>query len=64
MKKGIIERLVRQDKLAKNSGCKSHTVKDLANHTAPESCVVVREGCDEVLTGEAVGQVLSCEITI
>jgi hypothetical protein len=60
----LIARLVRQDKLAKNSGWKSHTEKDLANHSAPESCAAVREDWREVLTGETVGQVLSCEITI
>ena len=34
----------------------------LASHTGPESCVGVREGTDEALTGVHIGQVLSCEM--
>jgi hypothetical protein len=48
-------RLERQDKLAKNSGCKSRTGKDLANHPGLESCAAVREGRREVLTEETMG---------
>jgi hypothetical protein len=33
----------------------------VANHTGPESCIVVREGEDEALTGERAGQPLSRE---
>ena len=33
-----------------------------AKHTAPESCVAVREGRGEALTGEGAGGVLSREI--
>jgi hypothetical protein len=33
-----------------------------AKHTDPESCVVVREGRGEALTGEGAGRVLSREI--
>jgi hypothetical protein len=33
----------------------------VANHTGPESCVVVREGGGEALTGERAGQPLSRE---
>jgi hypothetical protein len=33
----------------------------LANHTGPESCVVVREDISEALTGEHAGRVLSRE---
>jgi hypothetical protein len=33
--------------------------EDVASHTGPESCVTVREGCGEALTGECVGQPLS-----
>ena len=36
--------------------------KGVANHLGPESCAGVREGEREVLTGETMGQVLSCEI--
>lgn len=35
----------------------------LATHTDPESCVGVREGAGEALTGAHVGWVLSREIT-
>jgi hypothetical protein len=35
--------------------------EDVASHTGPESCVTVREGCGEALTGECVGQPLSGE---
>ena len=37
-------------------------VEGLANHIGPESCVAVRKGCDEALTGERTGWVLSREI--
>ena len=37
--------------------------EDLASRTGPESCVGVREGTGEALTGEHVGQVLSREIS-
>jgi hypothetical protein len=33
--------------------------EDAASHTAPESCVAFREGRDEALTGDCVGQPLS-----
>jgi len=33
----------------------------LANHSDPESCAGIREGVSEALTGERVGQPLSCE---
>jgi len=33
----------------------------VANHTGPESCVSVREGRGEALTGECIGQPLSRE---
>ena len=32
-----------------------------ANHTGPESCVGIREGVGEALTGERIGQPLSRE---
>ena len=35
--------------------------EDLASHTGPESCVVVREGAVEALTGVCAGPVLSLE---
>jgi len=59
---GFIKRLERQEKLAEDSGCKSHTGKDLASRLAPESCAVAREDEREVLTGDPTGTVLSCEI--
>jgi hypothetical protein len=34
----------------------------LASHTGSESCVCVRKGADEALTGVRAGRVLSCEI--
>ena len=34
----------------------------LANHIDPESCIGVRKGEGEALTGERAGWVLSCEI--
>jgi hypothetical protein len=34
-------------------------VEDLASRDDPESCVVIREGGDEALTGESAGRVLS-----
>src|ERR1700678_733194 len=37
-------------------------VEGLANHIGPESCVAVRKGCDEALTGERTGWVSSREI--
>lgn len=33
----------------------------IANHTGPESCAVHRKEYGEALTGETVGQPLSCE---
>ena len=36
-------------------------VEDLANHDDPESCVGIREGVGEALTGEHAGRVLSRE---
>jgi len=36
----------------------------LANHTGPESCVVVGDGYGEALTGERAGRVLSPEIKV
>lgn len=35
-------------------------VEDLADHNDPESCVGVREGAGEALTGEHAGRVLKC----
>ena len=35
--------------------------EDLANRTDPESCVCIRKGASEALTGESAGQVLSRE---
>lgn len=37
--------------------------EDLASHVDPESCVGVREGVDEALTGACAGAVLNREIT-
>jgi len=37
-------------------------VEGLANHDGPESCVGVRKGAGEALTGGRAGWVLSCEI--
>ena len=37
--------------------------EDLANHSGPESCAEHRKVQGEALTGEAAGQVLSCEIS-
>ena len=34
-------------------------VEDLASHDDPESCVVIREGGGEALTGESAGRALS-----
>lgn len=39
-------------------------VEGVANHDGPESCVVVREGGGEALTGVRAGQPLSREITV
>jgi hypothetical protein len=36
-------------------------VEDLANHNGPESCVGIRKGVGEALTGEHAGRVLSRE---
>ena len=36
-------------------------VEDLANHDGPESCVGIRKGVGEALTGEHAGRVLSRE---
>jgi hypothetical protein len=36
-------------------------VEDLANHDDPESCVGIRKGVGEALTGEHAGRVLSRE---
>ena len=36
----------------------------VATHTGPESCVVVREGGREALTGERAGRVFSREMNI
>ncbi len=40
---------------------KESYVEGLAAHSGPESCVVVREGRDEALTGVRAGRVLSRE---
>src|ERR1700691_1336476 len=37
-------------------------IEGLANHTGPESCIGVRKGAGEALTGERTGWVLSREI--
>jgi hypothetical protein len=37
-------------------------IEGLANRTGPESCIGVRKGEGEALTGERTGWVLSCEI--
>ncbi len=37
-------------------------IEGLANHIGPESCIGVRKGAGEALTGERAGWVLSCEI--
>ena len=42
---------------------KESYVEGLANHSGSESCVGVRKGAGEALTGESVGWVLSREIT-
>ena len=39
----------------------AHTMKEVANHIGPESCVGVREGAGEALTGERAGRVSSRE---
>jgi RNA-directed DNA polymerase len=38
--------------------------KGLASHPAPESCVGVRKGAGEALTGAHAGQPSSCEINL
>lgn len=43
---------------------KKSYVEDLANHSGPESCVAVRKGSGEALTGVRAGGVLSREITL
>ena len=40
---------------------KVHCMESLANYRSPESCVAVREGCGEALTGDCIGQPLSLE---
>ena len=37
-------------------------IEGLANHIGPESCIGVRKGAGEALTGGRAGWVLSCEI--
>lgn len=37
-------------------------IEGLANHDDPESCVGIRKGVVEALTGERIGEVLSREI--
>ena len=37
-------------------------IEVLANHTGPESCIGVRKGAGEALTGGRAGWVSSCEI--
>src|ERR1700683_785128 len=37
-------------------------IEGLANHIGSESCIDVRKGVGEALTGERAGWVLSCEI--
>ena len=37
-------------------------IEGLANHIGPESCIGVRKGAGEALTGGRTGWVLSCEI--
>ena len=41
---------------------KESYVEGLASYGGPESCVHIREGVGEALTGEKAGRVLSCEI--
>ena len=43
---------------------KVHYDEGLANHIAPESCAVIREGVGEALTGVCTGQPLSRESCI
>ena len=38
-----------------------HHDEGVANRIDPESCVAAREGISEALTGERIGQPLSCE---
>ena len=40
---------------------KESYAEGLATHSGPESCVAVREGSGEALTGVRAGRVLSCE---
>ena len=51
-------------KPARCEGVKVSDSEGLANHTGPESCVVVGDGCGEALTGERAGRVLSPEIKV
>ena len=55
---------MRRDKPARCEGVKVSDSEGLANHTGPESCVVVGNGCGEALTGERAGRVLSSEIKV
>jgi hypothetical protein len=53
-----------REKPARCEGVKVSDSEGLANHTGPESCAVVGDGCGEALTGERVGRVLSPEIKV
>jgi hypothetical protein len=51
----------RRHKPVSNRECKSLTAKGVAPHADPESCVCIRKGAGEALTGARAGQVLSRE---
>jgi hypothetical protein len=40
---------------------KESYIEGLASHNGPESCVDIRKGMGEALTGVRTGRVLSCE---
>ena len=57
----IIDRLVRRE-TGMEVRMKESYVEGLATHGDPESCVGIRKGAGEALTGAHVGEVLSREI--